>query len=59
MLLVQQQNLEILTHADYLETLSALAEAYEFSNYEGSPSLPPHDKLTAARHDPRRFHFDC
>ena len=33
--------------ADYLETLSALAEAYESANYEAPPSLPPNEFLAA------------
>ena len=33
--------------ADYLETLTALSEAYESANYEGPPSLPPHEFLAA------------
>lgn len=33
--------------ADYLETLSALAEAYESANYEAPPSLSPHEFLAA------------
>ena len=33
--------------ADYLETLSELAEAYESANYETLPSLPPHEFLAA------------
>jgi antitoxin component HigA of HigAB toxin-antitoxin module len=33
--------------ADYLETLSELAGAYESANYPAPPSLPPHVFLTA------------
>jgi antitoxin component HigA of HigAB toxin-antitoxin module len=33
--------------ADYLETLAELAEAYESSNYETLPPLPPHEFLAA------------
>ena len=33
--------------ADYLETLSALADAYEAANYEAPPFLPPHEFLAA------------
>lgn len=33
--------------ADYLETLSALANAYESMNHEALPSLPPHEFLSA------------
>lgn len=32
---------------DYLETLSALAEAYESAHYEAPPSQPPHEFLAA------------
>jgi antitoxin component HigA of HigAB toxin-antitoxin module len=33
--------------ADYLETLSELAGAYEAANYAAPPPLPPHEFLTA------------
>ena len=33
--------------ADYLETLSELAGAYESANYAAPSSLPPHEFLTA------------
>jgi HTH-type transcriptional regulator / antitoxin HigA len=33
--------------ADYLETLTQLAEAYESSSYEAPASLPPHEFLAA------------
>ena len=33
--------------ADYLETLAELAEAYESTNYETLPALPPHEFLAA------------
>jgi antitoxin component HigA of HigAB toxin-antitoxin module len=33
--------------ADYLETLSELAGAYESANHEALPSLPPHEFLSA------------
>lgn len=33
--------------ADYLETLAALAEAYESANYEAPTTLPPHEFLAA------------
>ena len=33
--------------ADYLATLAELAEAYESTNYETLPALPPHEFLAA------------
>ncbi|MEX1047966.1 MAG: helix-turn-helix domain-containing protein [Akkermansiaceae bacterium] len=33
--------------ADYLETLSELAEAYESANHDPLPALPPHEFLSA------------
>jgi antitoxin component HigA of HigAB toxin-antitoxin module len=33
--------------ADYLETLSVLAEAYESANHKALPMLPPHEFLAA------------